>query len=160
MDRLSGRILLYCPILIVISTTFLFADQPSKAKDLTAFARPKSLCTFNTNDPHGTLQKILDIISAQGFKSDGIDWSMGEINASRRDSGNSPDQDKLLIWLERDFEQPQTKVRLYLIYGRFEQWFGTNGDLVRVKADEYYEGVRIGKLKQNLIDLASKPSMQ
>jgi hypothetical protein len=150
----QAKVSLKCLLVVVCCTVFLQAQQPGKAKDPTPFGRPKFLCTFNASDVRGALQKIMGIVADQGFKSDGINWSDGELSAWRRDSNTSPNQDKILVWLERDFEQPEAKVRLYLLYGRYEQFFGTS-DLTRVKADSDFESQQIGQLKQKLIDFAS-----
>ena len=105
-------------------------------------------------------QKVASIVADQGFKSDGINWSDGELSASRRDTDGSPNQDKLLVWLERDFEQPQSRVRLYLVYARYEQFFGANGEVTRVKVDSDFESQRVGPLKQKLIDFAANGGAQ
>ena len=136
-------------------TVFLCAQQPGKPKDPTPFERPSSLCTFNSSDVQRSFQKIVGIVSDQGFKSDGADLSNGQLSAWRRDSESSPNQDKILVWLERDFDQPQSKVHLYLLYGRYEQFFGANGNLARVKVDADFENQQIGTLWQKLIDFAA-----
>jgi hypothetical protein len=154
------NVTLKCLLIVVVwCTVSVHAQQPGKSKDPTPFARPKFLCTFNTSDVHNAFQKILGIITVQGFKSDGINWSDGELSAWRRDNSASPNQDKILVWLERDLEQPQSKVRLYLLYARYEQFFGTS-DLTRVKADSDFESQQVGQLKQKLIDFATNGGVQ
>ncbi len=147
-------------LVVVCCTVFLLAPQPGKTKDPTPFARPKPFCTFSTTDVRTAFQKVASIVADQGFKSDGINWSDGELSASRRDSDGSPNQDKLLVWLERDFEQPQSRVRLYLVYARYEQFFGANGEVTRVKVDSDFESQRVGPLKQKLIDFAANGGAQ
>ena len=154
------RIALKCLLVVVCCIVSLSAQQPGKPKDPTPFARPKPLCTFNTSDVRVAFQKVAGIVADQGFKSDGINWSDGELSAWRRDGNSSPNQDKVIVWLERDFEQPQSKVRLYFVYGRFEQFFGTNGELTRVKVDPDFESQQVGPLKQKLIDLAANGGVQ
>ena len=104
---------------------------------------------------HAAFQKIVAIVTNQGFKSDGVDWSSGQLSAWRSEGESSPNQDKILLWLERDFEQPQSKLRLYLLYGRYEQFFGVSGDLTRVKVDADFENHQIGALRQKLMDFAA-----
>jgi hypothetical protein len=141
-------------LVVVCSTVFFLAPQPSKPRDATPFARPKPFCTFNANDARAAFQKLAGIVAAQGFKSDEVNLSDGQLTASRPDSEGSANQDRVLVWLERDFEQPQSKLRLYFAYGRYEQFFGANGELVRVKVDSDFESQRVGPLKQKLIDFA------
>ena len=148
------KLTLMCLLVVVCCIVPIAAQQPGKPKDPTPFARPKPLCTFNASDVHGAFQKLAGIVADQGFKSDGINWSDGELSASRRDSNTSANQDRILLWLERDFEQPQSKLRLYLLYARYEQFFGSSGDLTRVKADPDFENQQVGQLKQKLIDFA------
>ena len=147
-------------LVVVCWTVSVPAQQPGKPKDLTPFARPKPFCSFNASDVRVAFQKVAGIVSDQGFKSDEVNLSDGELSASRRDSDGSPNQDKILVWLERDFEQPQSRVRLYLVYGRYEQFFGANGELTRVKVDSDFESQRVGQLKQKLIDFAASGGPQ
>src|SRR3989442_2720737 len=147
--------ILKCLLMAGCCTLSLSAQQPGKPKDPTPFARPKPFCTFNTSDVRVAFQNVAGIVADQGFKSDEVNLSYGQLSASRRDNDGSPNQDKILVWLERDFEQPQSRVRLYLVYGRYEQFFGANGELTRVKVDSDFESQRVGQLKQKLIDFAA-----
>jgi hypothetical protein len=60
----------------------------------------------------------------------------------------------LLVWLERDFVNPGSLVGVYVFYGRFETFFGSNGGPVRVRADDAFEQTHIGSVKAAIIDYA------
>ena len=155
MQPLQRRSVLNWLLIVACCTVSIQAQQPGKPKDSTPFERPRSICIFSTSDVRNAFQKIVAIVANQGFKSDGVDWSNGQLSAWRSDSESSPNQDKILLWLERDFEQPQSKARLYLLYGRYEQFFGVSGDLTRVKIDADFENHQIGVLRQKLVDFAA-----
>jgi len=155
MRPFQRRFELNCFFIVACCAVCVQAQQPGKPKDPTPFERPKSICIFTTSDVHTAFQKIVAIVTNQGFKSDGVDWSSGQLSAWRSDGESSPNQDKILLWLERDFELPQSKLRLYLLYGRYEQFFGVSGDLTRVKVDADFENHQIGALRQKLMDFAA-----
>jgi hypothetical protein len=140
------------PVLVYCTFPF-FITSPARPKDQDLFTRPKSLCTINTTDVRPTFQRVLDIVVSEGFKSDGINWSDGEFSAWRRD-GDSQAQDKIIVWLERDFEQPQSRVHVYILYARYEQFLGITG-LTRVQVDPDFETGRVGLLKQKVISFAT-----
>ena len=59
----------------------------------------------------------------------------------------------MIIWVERDFDQPAEYVRLYLAYGRYEEIWGSRRDISRVRIDQEQEATRTTGLRDALLRL-------
>jgi hypothetical protein len=137
--------------LALLFATPLLAQQPGPEKDSRPLERPQPLCILTLSNTSAALGKVSDVVKAEKFKIDSINWNTGELHASRED--NSSRSDRVVIWLESDCQPPGSKTKLYLLYGRFAKFYGEAG-AARVAADEALEKERIGPLKEKLIALS------
>lgn len=147
--------LLLLAALVVFSQPSL-SQQPGKPKDPTPLARPKPLCSINGSDLRQTVKILVDVAGKSGFRVDRTDWDSGEIDTTRLDS-DGVSEDRVLLWVERDIRDPNTRFRVFFLYGRFEVFWGENvASRVLLKGDEP-EPVRA--FRQRLIDasLAAGP---
>jgi hypothetical protein len=150
------KLLLFLAVLYVIfGDAYVDAQAPGKSKDPSPFGRPSALCTMFINHSAGTaansaLQKISAIMNSRGFQVDSVNWQDGELQASRKDSSDSNDIDRIVVWLERDFQQSDSRLKVYLLYGRFEKFFGST-EPERVVVDTNFSSQHIGAVKQDIV---------
>src|SRR3979490_2713018 len=97
------KLLLFLAVLYVIfGDVYGDAQAPGKSKDPSTFGRPSALCTMFINTSAGTaansaLQKISAIMNSRGFQVDSVNWQDGELQASRKDSSDSNDIDRIVV---------------------------------------------------------------
>lgn len=128
----------------------LLGQEPGKKKDPRPLERPRPISSLTLTDSRAAMTKVSELVKAEGFRLDGVDRNSGQLEASREDG---PDKtDRIVVWLERDFKESQGKFLVYLVYGRFEQFYGETA-AARVVADEAFENSRIRSLKEKLISL-------
>jgi len=123
------------------------AQQPGPQLDPAPFARPKPFSEMKAlaqDEPRQSILALTRLCENRGFKLAEIKWSDGEFVAGRKTAGDR--EDRVLVWLDRD-PHDSGLLRVYLVYGRFEKFFGA-GELQRVK-------VSLGDTENALSDLKS-----
>jgi serine/threonine protein kinase len=116
------------------------------------FQRPAYLVAFKTGDGEKVFSKVSKALVDNGFMVSRSDSDRGELEATRNDSDSSGGSDKVLVWLERDFGKPNSLIKLYFVYGRFETLIG-HDEPVQVKTSPWDEKQHVGSLKQVLLSL-------
>jgi len=141
---------------LCVATIFLcfpvvsLSQQPAPKINPNPLTRPQYLVVVSSSDVKELMKTIFDTITQAGFKIDHLDSKELQLEAIRPDHPPSKDYDKVLLWLERDFQEPLRYVRIYLLYGRYEEIWGK---VSRVEVSPSWEEDRIGGLKQSLISL-------
>jgi hypothetical protein len=123
---------------VALPVTSLLAQQP-RQRDLTPFERCKPIATIASASNRETLTQLQAVLTARGYTIASIEWDRGELSAIRKDSPSSDKSDRVLLWLERDPVKPTERAFIYMLYGRFEPFFGSTEGPVRVRmvwADE------------------------
>jgi hypothetical protein len=119
--------------------------------DPTALERPAPLKTLKTPDTAKVCEAITKTLAGNGFKTTHDDCDLGEFEATKKTNA-AGEFDKVVIWLERDFEKPSQALRLYFLYGRFETLAG-HQEPVRIKTTSVDEERNAGALKEALMSL-------
>ena len=128
-----------------------WTQEPAPPIDPTPFERPIPLSIVKVDTHFILLDVIADTLESYKFDIVRKDEREQLIEAKRLDKPDSKDHDKVLIWLERDFQEPQKYVKIFLQYGRYlEIW----SDVKRIKINPEVENERIGKLKKAIISIS------
>jgi hypothetical protein len=134
-----------------------WAQQP-RAKDLAPFERPKPLATMASASNRETMVQLQGIVMARGYTIASVDWDRGELTAVKKDAPASPNSDRVLLWLERDALKPAERASIYMMYGRFEPFFGSTEGPIRVKLERPDELARMAALRDTIVSAAlAKP---
>jgi hypothetical protein len=144
-----------CSVVISAIATLCFPGRtPAQAlfkTDPTPLERPAPLKTLKSGDTAKICAAVAKALTDNGFKVTNQDCDVGEFEATKKTSTDG-EFDKVLIWLERDFEKPKDIVKLYFIYGRYEPLAG-HPDPVRIKTTATDEEQNVGVLKEALTSL-------
>jgi hypothetical protein len=125
--------------------------QAMYAADPIPLERPAPLKTLKTGDTAKICDAIAKALTDNGFRVTNQDCDVGDFEATRKTS-TAGELDKVLIWLERDFEKPKDAVKLYFRYGRYETLAG-HTDPVRIRTTAADEERNVGALKEALTSL-------
>ena len=140
---------LLCFMMLVAANSW--AQEPAPPLDPTPLERPIPLCIVKIDTHFILLDLIADTLESYKFDVVRKDEREQLIEAKRLDKPDSKDHDKVLIWLERDFQEPYKYVKIFLQYGRYlEIW----SDVKRIKINPEVENERIGKLKKAIISIS------
>lgn len=140
----AGGLLL---VLVLAHPPGAWGQAPARPIDPREFARPKPLCTLSVADPRAALEMLRQALDGQRFEMERVAPDAGEIQAKRADGASL---DRVILWLERGFEKPDGGFHVFVLYGRFDRFWGAT-NLQRVVVDAAYEDSRIGALKQDII---------
>jgi hypothetical protein len=119
--------------------------------DPTPLERPTPLKTLKSGDATKICDAIAKALTDNGFKVANQDCDAGEFEATKKTNA-AGEFDKVLIWLERDFEKPKDAIKLYFLYGRYETLAG-HPEPVRIVATAADEQQNVGALKDSLTSL-------
>jgi hypothetical protein len=121
--------------------------------DPTPLERPFPLYIMKIDTNFILLDLIADTLESYKFNIVRRDDREQLIEAQRLDAPNSKDHDKILIWLERDFQEPKKYVKIFFQYGRYLKIWS---EIKRVKVNSDQETERIGKLKKAIISISKR----
>jgi len=124
---------------------------PAPPLDPNPLERPLPLSIMKIDTNFILLDLIADTLESYKFNIVRRDDKEEVLEAKRVDTPDSKDHDKVLIWLERDFQEPQKYVKIFLQYGRYLKIWS---DVKRIKVDPDEETERIGKLKKAIISIS------
>lgn len=127
------------------SAQALFKTDPAPLE------RPAPLKTYKSGDAAKICDAIAKALTDNGFKVTNQDCDVGEFEATKKTNA-AGESDKVLIWLERDFEKPKDAIKLYFLYGRYETFAG-HADPVRIVTTAADELQNVGSLKDTLTSL-------
>jgi hypothetical protein len=130
-----------------------WAQAPAPRIDPTPLVRPSPLAVLQTPEPAGVLNRIAVIVRSQGFIVSQLNVADQVIEARRPDPARAKAYDKVLIWLERDFNEPAARVKIFFFYGRYEEILASRRDVYRVEVSSAEEDAHVGTLKQALLSL-------
>jgi hypothetical protein len=119
--------------------------------DPTPLERPAPLKTLKSGDAAKICDAIGKALTDNGFKAANQDCDSGEFEATKKTNA-AGEFDKVLIWLERDFEKPKEVIKLYFLYGRYETLAG-HPEPVRIVTNPADELQNVGALKDALTSL-------
>ena len=148
-------------VCVGIAVLCLFLCVPSWGQQIAPpilkepFGRPKYLTVIQTNNASTLLRTISDLVKKEGFRIDQLDVKEQQLEATRQDNVPSKNYDKVIIWLEKDFQDPDKYIKVYFLYGRFMEILAEEKGVYRVKVTDSAEEGRIGKLKQSIIALST-----
>jgi hypothetical protein len=148
----AGFGLCICIVATVVLSARPVGQDPAPPRDDAPFERPRSLCTLVNRDATDTFKALLGLLKQHQFEVRRMQTSEGWLEAWRTDEKRPDDSDRLLLWIERDFQRPTEATNLHLKYGRFMKLFGVT-EAVRVKVSDAEETKRIGKLRGQLLEL-------
>lgn len=143
-------------IALCLFTEILHAQDIVKV-DPTPLEKPKPFTSFDTQDPSLIFNELIDTVIVYGFTIKKRDREALEFEARKNDPQKEKAEDRILIWLDRDEEKPLEKVHLFFLYGRYEEvWAGNTKDIFRITISEYYEDMRVGKLKEAILKISMR----
>lgn len=148
MQSNKGVFILFLMLLITANS---WAQEAAPPLDPTPLERPIPLSIIKVDSNLALLDIIADTLAIYKFDLVRRDDREQVIEAKRMDAANLKDHDKVLIWLEKDFQEPEKYIKIYCQYGRFLKIWD---DVKRVKVDAGEETERIGKLKQAIISIS------
>ena len=144
-----------CSVIIAAIAVLCFPGRtPAQAlftPDPAPLERPAPLKTLKSGDTTKICDAIAKALTDNGFKVTNQDCDVGEFEAAKK-TNTAGESDKVLIWLERDFEKPKDAVKLYFLYGRFETLAG-HPEPVRIRITAADEERNVGALKEALTSL-------
>jgi|GEM_PF-6900471 len=143
MSRIAGIVL--AGVLCCFASLPLFGQSLGAVEDTTPLERPRPVLQVKTQTPSDILQRIVDVVITNGYAIQESDGS--SIDATKRDSNESENYDRVIIWLERDFDRPSEIVKVFLIYGRFELLWGNQIETVRIHLTEVEARNRVSDLR-------------
>jgi hypothetical protein len=115
-------------------------------------SRPVPVASLPGADVPKALGLITKVLENQHFRPTGMVTTQGQIEAVR-DVTNG--QDRVLIWIERDLEQPTQQFQVYLSFGLYQEFWGATDMLpVRLSAPA------IGRLRVLQAAIATSASHQ
>jgi hypothetical protein len=121
----------------------------SRTIDSTPLERPRAL-TVVQGDRTAVLGRVSTVLRSNGFTETSRDIDSGELRATRPDTNAENARDELLIWIDGQAGDAG-RVRVYMQYGRFEQFFMQGGQRVHVTPEEAVE--RIGAVRDAVVNL-------
>lgn len=131
--------------------TSLTTAQALFTPDPIPLERPTPLKTLKSGDSTKICDAVIKALTDSSFKVTNQDCDVGEFEATKR-TNSTGEYDKVLIWLERDFEKPKDAIKLYFLYGRFETLAG-HTEPVRIRTTPADEERNVGALKEALTSL-------
>lgn len=137
--------------IMILITTNSWTQEPAPPLDPAPLERPLPLSIMEIDTNFILLDLIADTLESYKFNIIRRDDREQLIEAQRLDTPDSKDHDKILIWLERDFQAPQKYVKIFLQYGRYLKIWS---EVKRIKVDPDEETERIGKLKKAIISIS------
>ncbi|HKV60305.1 MAG TPA: hypothetical protein VJO16_00200 [Candidatus Acidoferrum sp.] len=145
----------FCSVVIATIAALCFPGRtPAQAlfkTDPTPLERPAPLKTLKSGDTAKICDAIAKALTDNGFKVTNQDCDVGEFEATKK-TRTDGEFDKVLIWLERDFEKPKDVVKLFFLYGRYETLAG-HAEPVRISITVADEDRNVGALKEVLTSL-------
>jgi hypothetical protein len=120
--------------------------------DLTPFERPAylTLISIQNKDSEKMLEIIADSVKKYGYSDVHIDLKEQKIEANKYDVKDSRNFCKILLWFERDFQQPDKIIKVFLYCGRFEYMMAKTTGIFRVKLSESMEDQYFRKLRNSI----------
>jgi hypothetical protein len=130
-------------------------QDAAKPVDPTPFERPAYLTyiSIRKENPEVLLRTIADSIKKYGYADVRIDFKDQKIEAKKNDVNDPRNYCKVLLWFERDFQEPDKSVKVFLLCGRFEYMIAKTTGIYRVKLSESAEDQYFGKLRNSIISL-------
>lgn len=138
---------------LIFSFKISWSQEPAPPVDPTPLERPLPLHIMKIDTNFILLDLIADTLENYKFNIVRRDDREQLIEAQRLDAPNSKDHDKVLIWLERDFQEPQKYLKIFFQYGRYLLIWS---DVKRIKVDSDEEAERVGKLKNAIISISKR----
>lgn len=120
--------------------------------DNTPLERPRPL-TVVQGDRTAVLGRVGALLRSNGFTETSRDIDSGELRATRADANVSNARDELLVWIDGQAGD-SARVRVYMQYGRYEQFFMQGGQRVHMTPEEVVE--RIGAVRDAVVGLSSE----
>ena len=144
------------PLLLLVLFRTGFA-QPLGVAPLTdprPLERPTPFAFVDTGDSARILPGIAAVLIDFGYSIQVIEKAL--IDAKRLDSldpqDDDQDYDRVIVWLERDFDRPLERLNVYLLYGRYEMIWGETTRIFRIMLSEEDEAARVGALRSAIIE--------
>jgi hypothetical protein len=142
------RVLMTLMVLLYLTSCALVSSGDIMREDI---SRPEALATIKANDPHDLLSRIRDILQNEHFSI--IKSNSASIDARHLDNPDNEESayDRVIIWLERDLNDPLQYIRVYFVWGRYEMILGSTRGIRRVFAD--HESPEIAAVKASILGL-------
>ncbi len=148
---MSSKRAMFILMLMILIPAATWCQEAAPPLDPTPFEKPMPLSIIRVDTNLVLLNIIADTLARYKFDLVRRDDREQVIEAKRMDASDSKDHDRVLIWLEKDFQEPEKYIKIYFQYGRFLKIWN---DVRRVKIDVGEESQRIGKLKQAIISIS------
>lgn len=118
--------------------------------DATPLARLQAVCSRGDTKADVVKAGISDVLAKEGFQEQGAPDARSW-DAVRYDAKGAEAHDRVLIWLERDFERPDDTFHVYLLFGRYRPVKVAGEPVSRVKLTPAEEFKRSGSLRRALV---------
>lgn len=89
--------------------------------------RPAPIVVALHGEPAALFRDLVSIVQDEGFLIETNNIAQGELVASRPHPDRAGDTERIVLWLERDFTNPDSQIRVYLLYGLFQEFLGETG---------------------------------
>ena len=124
--------------LLVATAPCVVAQTIGRPRHPDPLSRPQPLRSVRTCRPDSVLTGMIAVLHAERYAITRLDETAQTVEAER-DSTDvfGAGVDRVILWLERDFEHPSTLIDVYLLYARFDRMFGQQA-VVRVRVDDDY----------------------
>src|SRR5512143_1811269 len=117
----------FVAVLVAVPLDTVAAQTIARRPHPDPLARPIAVRSVRTCDPSGLLPALQAALRAERFTVTSSDEESQTIAAQRDSTDNwGGGVDHVVLWIDRDYRQPQQMVRIYLIYGRFDRLLGSS----------------------------------
>lgn len=115
--------------------------------------RLEYLAIIDTGNGEILMKKIQDIVEKNEFTIEKIDLREALIKAERAAKKKQEGYDRVVIWLERDFQEPSRFIKIFFLGGKFLEIVGATSGIRRVYYGPGEEETRLGKLKREIMNI-------
>jgi hypothetical protein len=138
-------------------TTDILGQVIAKPVDPTPLERPQyvTIISIHKEDADKVLEIIADTLRKCGYSNVHSDIKEQKLEAEKHDFQDARNYCKVLLWLERDFQEPEKFIKVFLQCGRYEFMIAGTSGSYRVVMTESMEEQYFGKLR-NSIESISK----
>lgn len=154
---MKKHVLIFVTLLLLFSASSLKGQAPAPPIDNAPLERPNYLTIFKikNGDSESYFTAILDSVKKYGFSIVQNDLKEKLIVAEKHVGFESKNYDKIIIWFERDFQQPLVYVKVFLLCGRYKYIIGAKSGVFRIQLSKIEEELLFKELTYSIKSISN-----
>jgi hypothetical protein len=151
----TRTILITCQSILffaILGNMNTYCQKPAPPIDNAPFQKPVYFSLIKTKNTN--IDEVLDSIAGRvikaGYEVIARNVKEQQIEAEKKDSRNNDSYDRIIVWIERDFEKPNEIIKVYLLCGHFEYILGAESKIYRIKINDIEENQRFNAVKKEI----------